>query len=71
MTDRLSKLSVSFFQKKREKKNTKMMTNKYFDTSSLLILGDSLFEETHDYNIYITSITLNELEHIKTSVNKD
>ena len=47
------------------------MTNKYFDTSSLLILGDSLFEETHDYNIYITSITLNELEHIKTSVNKD
>lgn len=48
-----------------------MMTNKYFDTSSLLILGDSLFEETHDYNIYITSITLNELEHIKTSVNKD
>lgn len=47
------------------------MTNKYFDTSSLLLLADSLFEEPYDFNIYITSITLSELEHIKTSANKD
>lgn len=47
------------------------MTNKYFDTSSLLLLADSLFEENHSFNIYITSITLSELEYIKTSANKD
>jgi len=46
-------------------------TNKYFDTSSLLLLSESLFEEEYDYNIYITSITLAELEHIKTAANKD
>lgn len=47
------------------------MTNKYFDTSSLLLLADSLFEQDHDFNIYITSVTLSELEYIKTSANKD
>lgn len=47
------------------------MTNKYFDTSSLLLLADSLFEQDYDYNIYISSITLSELEYIKTSANKD
>lgn len=48
------------------------MTNKYFDTSSLLLLADSLFDNIKDNeNIVITSITLSELEHIKTSVNKD
>ena len=46
-------------------------TNKYFDTSSLLLLADSLFEEEYNFDIYITSITLSELEHIKTSANKD
>ena len=46
-------------------------TNKYFDTSSLLLLADSLFETEYDFDIYITSITLSELEHIKTSINKD
>ena len=47
------------------------MTNKYFDTNSLLLLADSLFEENHNFNIFITSITLSELEYIKTSANKD
>jgi len=48
------------------------MTNKYYDTSSLLLVADSLFEnKKEDENIIITSITLNELEHIKTSANKD
>ena len=44
--------------------------NKYFDTSSLLLL-DSLFDEYCNDEIFITSITLAELEHIKTSANKD
>jgi len=48
-----------------------MKMNKFFDTSSLLLLADSLFEEPIDYNVYITSITLSELEHIKTALNKD
>ena len=47
------------------------MINEYFDTSSLLLLADSLFDEEYNFNIYITSITLSELEHIKTSANKD
>ena len=47
------------------------MTNKYFDTSSLLLLADSLFEREHGFNIFITSVTLSELEYIKTSANKD
>ena len=40
-----------------------------YDTSSLLLLADNLFEQTD--KIVITSITLKELEHIKTSANKD
>ncbi len=48
------------------------MTNKYYDTSSLLLLADNLFEETNPLeNICITSITLSELENIKVSANKD
>lgn len=46
-------------------------TNKYFDTSSLLLLADSLFEGQYSFDIFITSITLGELEYIKTSANKD
>lgn len=45
--------------------------NKFFDTSSLLLLGDSIFDKELDYNMFITSVTLNELEHIKTAANKD
>jgi predicted aminopeptidase len=40
---------------------------KFYDTSSLLLLEDNLFSE---YFI-ISSITLNELEEIKTSPRKD
>ena len=47
------------------------MMNKFFDTSSLLMLADSLFDEEYEYNIFISSITLSELEHIKTAANKD
>ena len=42
---------------------------KIFDTSSLLMLTDSLFNSTD--KIVITSITLKELERIKTAANKD
>lgn len=48
-----------------------MKMNKIFDTSSLLLISDKLFEQDVDYNIFISSITLSELEHIKTSANKD
>ena len=40
-----------------------------YDTSSLLLLADNLFEQKD--KIVITSITLKELERIKTSANKD
>ena len=46
------------------------MKHKFYDTSSLLLIAEELFinpEET----IHISSITLNELENIKTSLNKD
>lgn len=46
-----------------------MMMTKIYDTSSLLLVGDNLFE--NDVNVVITSITLKELERIKTSANKD
>lgn len=46
-----------------------MKMTKIYDTSSLLLIADRLFEE--DCNIVITSITLKELERIKTSANKD
>lgn len=46
------------------------MTNYYFyDTCSLLLKVDNLFDT--EENIIISSITLNELEEIKTSSNKD
>ena len=45
--------------------------NKFYDTSSLL-LTNALFEEKpEEDNIIISSISLKELEHIKTSPNKD
>ena len=42
--------------------------NKFYDTSSLLLKADNLFDEG---KIILSSITLNELEEIKTSANKD
>ena len=41
---------------------------KFYDTCSLLRKVDSLFDEE---NFVISSVTLKELENIKTSVNKD
>ena len=44
----------------------------FYDTSSLLLLADELFDQKDtDAEIYISSITLEELEHIKTAANKD
>ena len=44
----------------------------FYDTSSLLLLADELFDQKDtDAEIYISSITLEELEHIKTASNKD
>lgn len=45
------------------------MKNNFYDTSSLLLLGDKLFSQEN--NIIISSITLKELENIKVSSNKD
>ena len=46
-----------------------MKTIKFYDTCSLLTAGEALFEEgTH---FMISSITLEELQHIKDSPNKD
>lgn len=42
---------------------------KFYDTCSLLIAGDSIFEKNEFF--FISSITLKELERIKTSSNKD
>ena len=42
---------------------------KFYDTSSLLLKVDTLFEENEKFAI--SSITLEELEHIKTAANKD
>jgi predicted ribonuclease YlaK len=42
---------------------------KFYDTCSLLIKADSLFED--EDHVIISSITLDELENIKTSANKD
>ena len=41
---------------------------RFYDTCSLLKKVDNLFDEE---NFVISSVTLNELENIKTSVNKD
>ena len=46
-----------------------MKTYNFYDTSSLLLRAHNLFEQ--DEYIVISSITLNELENIKTSTNKD
>ena len=46
-----------------------MKTYKFYDTCSLLLKVDTLLEEQDP--IVISSITLNELENIKTSANKD
>ena len=46
-----------------------MKTYNFYDTSSLLMRVDNLFEQ--DENIVISSITLNELEEIKTDGRKD
>jgi predicted ribonuclease YlaK len=42
---------------------------KFYDTSSLLLKADTLFEDGERFAI--SSITLEELEHIKTAANKD
>jgi predicted ribonuclease YlaK len=46
-----------------------MRTYKFYDTSSLLLKASSLFEDGELFAI--SSITLNELENIKTSSHKD
>lgn len=43
--------------------------NKFYDTCSLLLAGESLFEKEEGF--YVSSITFKELERIKTSANKD
>ena len=45
------------------------MDYKFYDTSSLLLKADNLFED--EARFAISSITLNELENIKTSTHKD
>lgn len=47
-----------------------MTMNKFYDTSSLLLRAGNLFENNEEY-LFISSVTLNELENIKTSSNKD
>lgn len=47
------------------------MKFKFYDTSSLLLSADTLFEDNQNYTILISSISFQELEKIKTSVNKD
>ena len=42
---------------------------KFYDTSSLLLIGEKAFNE--EDIVIISSITLKELERIKTSANKD
>ena len=48
----------------------KMKTYKFYDTCSLLLRANNLFEDDNE-RIVISSITLNELESIKTATNKD
>lgn len=47
-----------------------MTKNNFYDTSSLLLKAGHLFDDEEE-NIYISSVTLEELEKIKTSSNKD
>lgn len=46
-----------------------MMTKNFYDTCSLLLKAGNLFEQ--EENIVLSSITLEELENIKTSTNRD
>lgn len=48
-----------------------MMTNNFYDTCSLLIRAENLFDNVETENIIISSISLQELEEIKTSTRKD
>ena len=45
------------------------MKYKFYDTCSLLMKANHLWDD--DSTMVISSITLEELEHIKTSANKD
>lgn len=47
-----------------------MMTYKFYDTCSLLLKTNHLFDDK-DSKVVISSVTLQELEDIKTSYNKD
>ena len=49
----------------------KTMKFKFYDTSSLLLSADTLFEDNENCTILISSISLQELEKIKTSTTKD
>lgn len=42
---------------------------RFYDTCSLLLAGETLFEKEEQF--VVSSITLNELENIKTSIHKD
>lgn len=46
------------------------MDYKFYDTSSLLLRAEDLFTKEEDEKIVISSITLKELENIKTSSSK-
>ncbi len=48
-----------------------MTTYNFYDTSSLLLVRDSLFNEKTYHRFGISSITLQELENIKVSADKD
>ncbi len=47
------------------------MKYNFYDTSSLLVAASTLFDKPIDYQLIISSITLKELEYIKTAANKD
>lgn len=49
----------------------KYVDTKFYDTSSLLILRETLFDEESYNRFAISSITLQELESIKVSTEKD
>jgi len=57
-------------KKKLQKKRMKKMTHKFYDTCSLLLKAGHVFDE-EDTTLVISSITLEELENIKTSSRKD
>ena len=47
-----------------------MKTYNFYDTSSLILRAENLFEDPNE-NIVISSITLQELENLKTSYSRD